>query len=71
MKRKKSDINLLRAEKQKQYELRNTNRPLINSKSMQLLNNYQPIQKRYKGIIDEKNKKLEKSVQEKKIKQEI
>jgi hypothetical protein len=47
MRRKKSDLNLLRAEKEKRESLRNTGKPLLNSKSMQLLSHYKPIQNRY------------------------
>ena len=70
MKRKTSDINLLRAEKQKQDSLRYTNKPLLNSKSMQLLTNYQPIQSRYKDIVHDKKKKIDRSLAEKKAREE-
>ena len=36
---------------------------------MQLLNHYQPIQVRYKNVIQEKNKKLNSSIAQKKAKE--
>ena len=58
MKRKMSDLDLLRTEKLKKESMKCTSKPLINSKSTQILTHYQPIQSRYKEVMFAKKKKI-------------
>lgn len=49
--KKKSDLDLLRLEREKQEKMRCSGKPLINSKSQQILSHYTPIHQRYKEVL--------------------
>lgn len=67
--KKTTDINLLRAEKEKEHAKLYTGKPLINSRSQQLLLNHRPIHARYQNVINEKKRRIETQVAEKLAKQ--
>jgi hypothetical protein len=52
----------MRVEKEKQVAKLCPAKPLINSRSQQLLINHKPIHTRYQAIMDEKKKKIESQV---------
>ena len=56
-------------EKEKREARYCTAKPLLNSHSMQLLNHYKPIQHRYPTVLEEKRRKIEMALQEKKAKE--
>lgn len=69
LRKKKSDIDLLRLEREKQEKVRCSGKPLINSRSQQMLSHYVPIHSRYKEVIQEKQKKVEAGLADKKSKE--
>jgi hypothetical protein len=52
LRKKTTDINLLRAEKEKEIAKQCTAKPLINSRSQKLLINHKPIHARYQNVIN-------------------
>lgn len=69
LRKKTTDINLLRAEREKELAKLCTAKPMINSRSQQLLINHRPIHTRYQNVINEKKKRIETQVAEKLAKQ--
>jgi hypothetical protein len=69
MRKKTTDINLLRAEREKEIAKLCTAKPMINSRSQQLLINHRPIHTRYQNVINEKKRRIETQVAEKLAKQ--
>jgi hypothetical protein len=57
--KKVTDLNLLRVEKEKNLTKLCPAKPLINSRSQKLLINHKPIHQRYQAIIKDKQKKIE------------
>jgi hypothetical protein len=69
-KKRESDLRSLRAEREKQ-ELRHfKGKPLINSRSMQIIPHHQPICQRYEAVLAEKTRKIEIMAAEKKFRQQ-
>lgn len=69
--KKNLDLQILRRERQQRQSAKNKGKPLINSKSMQIISNHTPIQLRYKEVIENKKSKIEKQIKEKEEKERI
>lgn len=67
--KKKSDLDLLRLEREKQEKIKCSGKPLINSKSQQLLSHYTPIHHRYKEVLEEKEKRVKMGLAQKQSKE--
>lgn len=69
-KKRESELRSLRAEREKQELRQFKGKPLINSRSMQIIPHHQPIHQRYEAVLAERTRKVELRAAEKRLREQ-